>query len=273
MSRSRWPWAGGAAVGIKGHPPGVRGRRMAPGWSLRRGRRWMAFRWQRHVPRGSPGHASWGGPMREGRVLDWWRVAGEQLWQLAVDWGEAQWRWRPGRTNGRRESRSSALVALSRLDSGDSLSEDKEGLESRMRDRPSLLDTDLSPMGLLDREQQSARFDPDLGWAHGASRSLRGTQLPRLIGIHITQWNIGTWGDGRGRWCPSKVGKGLGKADDSVTRSEEGTAVAGCGRTWRRPAWHAQYDVRNPCKAPPEVGEQAELHPGLESLPGQVTEQ
>ena len=66
MSRSRWPLAGGVTAVNRGHPPGVRGRTTAPGWSPRRGRRWTASRWQRHVPGRSPGHAGREGPTREG---------------------------------------------------------------------------------------------------------------------------------------------------------------------------------------------------------------
>ena len=111
---------------------------------------------------------------REGRVLDRRRGAGEWLRWLAVECGEAQWclglglrqqsswehEWRPGLR----------LMALCRLDGSDSLSGDEEGLESRLRDRRSLLDRDLSPEGIRDLELLLASFDADLGWAHNASR-------------------------------------------------------------------------------------------------------
>ena len=82
-------------------------------------------------------------------------------------------------------------MVLSRLDGGERRSDNDKRLWGRLRDRPSLRNIDGSPEGLLDLEQPSALFDPDLCGAHGDALS------PEELGSHSASGpiiHIGTAG-------------------------------------------------------------------------------
>ena len=122
--------------------------------------------------------ASDGQREREGLVLDRRHEAGERLRRRSVEEGETRWCRKPVLcllTLWEHECRHwLRLMALSRLDGGDRWSDEEDRLWARLRDRPSLLDRDRSPEGLLDLELPSARFDLDLCRAHGDALSPEG---------------------------------------------------------------------------------------------------
>ena len=72
---------------------------------------------------------------------------------------------------------------------------------------------------------------------------------------------------------PQRLGRALGGPTTALPDLDKVLQRQAVGLTWWSPAWHAQYDVSSPRKAPPEAWEQVQPQPGLESLPGQATEQ
>ena len=105
----------------------------------------------------------------EGHVLHQRREAGERLWWRSVWEGEVWWCWGPGPRllmSGEREHRHGLrLTCLGHLDWGEGQS------DGCLHDCPSLLDRDLSPIGLLDREPPSALFELGLCGTHGDALS------------------------------------------------------------------------------------------------------
>ena len=173
-----------AAV-IWGHTPCARGGTTALGWSLRRVQRKTASGWQGHIPGRSPSHAGWGGPTRERGTISgpttlgvWGRgtamTTGVRLRRSTMATGT---RPSPAVVLRARAAYWAAAISSKPLDRGDD-----EALESRTRDRLSLLASGLSPAGLLDLEQPSARFVPDLCWAHDASQPPEGLNYHSLLG-------------------------------------------------------------------------------------------
>ena len=188
-SRCRWPRGRVTAASIGGHPPGARGRRMAPGWSLHRVRWRTASGRQGHVPGRSPSHAD----ERERGTISGPKTLGVWGREMAMTGGV-----RVRRSTMATGTRASAAVILHEsksgvLDCGCRLSAvwtavmvcrmkmmrhwSLEAVVSK--DQPSVLASDASPVGLRDLEQPSALRLMLSPWCLSVTR---GTQLRSSLG-------------------------------------------------------------------------------------------